>query len=81
MAVESGKDFAYARKVAFVFGTGPGNGFAVLTRSKLVMIPFTPRSCRITDKMMFCDVPKAQMPLAIFEHRFCTPCGVRMGTQ
>ena len=21
------------------------------------------------------------MPLAIFEHRFCTPCGVRKGTQ
>ena len=36
-----------------------------------MMIPFTPRSCRITDKkMMFCDVPKAQMPLAILNIGF-----------
>ena len=31
------------------------------------MIPFTPRSCRIT---VFCDVPKAQMPLAILNIGF-----------
>ena len=36
-----------------------------------MMIPFTSRSCRITDKkMMFCVVPKAQMPLAILNIGF-----------
>lgn len=41
MAIEVGKDYAYARKVTWVFGDlGVGKAFVVLTREQVVIFPY-----------------------------------------